>query len=109
MRSSRAPKSALSRTTAPARSTWAARSAHSPGRSDAASRRSTSTGAVSLWNPNIEGNVNALALDGNTVYAVGTFARAGGITRSNAVAIDRLSGTIGPGTPTPTVKARLCS
>ena len=57
------------------------------------------TGAVSLWNPNIEGNVNALVLDGNTIYAVGTFPRAGGITRNNAVAIDRISGAIGAWDP----------
>ncbi len=51
--------------------------------------------AVSPWNPDVAGTVDALAISGSTVYAGGTFTtvRAGTTTRNNAAAFDPVSGS----------------
>jgi trimeric autotransporter adhesin len=51
--------------------------------------------AVSAFNPNMGGSVNALALSSNdaTLYAGGAFTTVGGITRNRLVALDTSNGT----------------
>src|SRR5262249_30876504 len=46
------------------------------------------TGAASSWNPNANGPVFALALDGSTVYAGGLFSHIGGADRRYIAALD---------------------
>jgi len=48
------------------------------------------TGLASAWNPGLSANgfVQALAVDGTTVYAGGKFTQAGGQARSNLAALD---------------------
>jgi trimeric autotransporter adhesin len=56
------------------------------------------TGAMTLWDPGVNGRVesNALvesmAISGNTIYIGGAFTQAGGQSRQNLAAIDRTSG-----------------
>ena len=55
------------------------------------------SGAVGLWNPDVTGTVDALAVAGSTVYAGGAFSsvQSGSTTRNNAAAFDA-----GTGNPT---------
>jgi hypothetical protein len=52
------------------------------------------SGAVSPWNPDVGGTVDALAVAGSTVYAGGTFTtvQGGSTARNNAAAFDAFSG-----------------
>jgi len=50
------------------------------------------TGAFAAWDPEADGNVDALAILGGTVYAGGLFAHIGGQPRSGIAALDATSG-----------------
>jgi hypothetical protein len=55
----------------------------------------TATAAATAWDPDlnpVDATVSALALDGDRVFAGGTFATAGGVTRDHLAAIDVRSG-----------------
>lgn len=51
-----------------------------------------STGTILPWNPNADGEVFALASDGSTIYAGGTFKNVGGQAHVGLVAIDAATG-----------------
>src|ERR1019366_2266097 len=48
----------------------------------------TTTGRASGWNPDPNGDVNALAISGSTIYAGGTFTSIGGQPRNQIAALD---------------------
>jgi hypothetical protein len=52
------------------------------------------TGALLAWDPNLDGNVWALAVspDGNTVFMGGDFLNVGGLTRNHLAAVDAFTG-----------------
>lgn len=50
--------------------------------------RINNDGTLNIWNPNINGTVNALALYYNTLYVGGTFSSVGGKSRNNIAAIN---------------------
>lgn len=55
----------------------------------------TTTGTLTSWNPDVDGEVSAIALDGSTLYAGGQFATVNGATaRSNLAAFDTTGGTV---------------
>lgn len=49
------------------------------------------------WNPNANGEVAALASDGNAVFAGGTFSAIGGAANNRLAALDPVTGTAVPG------------
>jgi fibronectin type 3 domain-containing protein len=54
---------------------------------------SATTGALLPWNPNVSGQVSAIATSGNTVYVGGTFGNVGNVaTGPNLAAIDATTG-----------------
>ena len=56
-----------------------------------------STGAVTSWNPNLSGGtatVNAIVVNGSTVYFGGNFTTVGGTTRNRAGAVDAATGIV---------------
>ena len=54
-----------------------------------------SNGAVDPnWNPNVNGQVNALAVTSNSVYLGGNFTSVGGSTRNNAASVDLVTGSL---------------
>ncbi len=66
----------------------------------------TSTGIATPWNPDVEipptlVRVQSLAMDANTVYIGGGFARVGRVERSNLAAVDRVTGGLLPWNPAP--------
>lgn len=58
-----------------------------------------STGAILPWNPNADGVVFALASDGTTIYAGGSFKTVGGEAHAGVVAIDAKTGLPRPWKP----------
>ena len=53
------------------------------------------TGALSSWNPGIDGStVRDLLVSGGTVYVAGAFTKAGGQPRANLAAIDAATGSV---------------
>jgi len=50
------------------------------------------TGAATAWNPNADGDVTALAVDGGTVYAGGKFTSIGGLAGNHIAALDAATG-----------------
>jgi hypothetical protein len=61
----------------------------------------TGTGAVTSWDPNVSGNVKALAVVGSTVYAAGEFSKVGGVEHRFLAAIDAASGAATAWNPRP--------
>ena len=55
------------------------------------------TGVVEAWNPNANGEVAALATDGNAVFAGGTFTAVGGAANTRLAALDPETGADIPG------------
>ena len=51
-------------------------------------------GAIINWNPNADGTVQSIALDGTTVYFGGSFVTVGGQPRSKAASADVATGTV---------------
>jgi trimeric autotransporter adhesin len=62
------------------------------------------TGGLLAWNPNVNGEVRALAAAGQTVYLGGSFSRAGGLTRRRLAAVDATSGLPTGWNPNPSAK-----
>ena len=56
-------------------------------------------GTVAPWNPVPGSNVNAVAIDGSTVYAGGIFTEMNGATRIKAAALDAVTGALKPWNP----------
>jgi hypothetical protein len=56
------------------------------------------TGAVSTWNPNVNGQVNSVAVspDCSTVYLGGSFTSVGGVAVKNLVAVNASTGAVVP-------------
>ena len=52
------------------------------------------TGQLLAWNPNVNGEVRALATAGDRVYLGGSFSRVGGQSRSRLAAVDAGSGAL---------------
>jgi trimeric autotransporter adhesin len=52
------------------------------------------TGALSTFDPRVDGPVTALALGGSRLYLGGDFTRVGGAARGNLVAVDAESGAV---------------
>lgn len=52
------------------------------------------TGAATDWNPNANGVVYAMALDGGSLYVGGDFTNIGGVDRQKIAAIDSTSGKV---------------
>jgi hypothetical protein len=52
----------------------------------------TTTGGLLAWNPNVNGEVKALAVAGQRVYLGGSFSTVGGLTRRRIAAVDASSG-----------------
>jgi trimeric autotransporter adhesin len=63
------------------------------------------TGQLLAWNPNVDGEVRALATAGQRVYLGGTFSRVGGQTRRRLAAVDAASGA--PTSWNPQVSAKV--
>ena len=53
---------------------------------------SAATGLATAWDPSANGQVNALAASGGTVYAGGLFTDMGGTPRSRIAALDGANG-----------------
>jgi hypothetical protein len=65
----------------------------------------TITGDLLAWNPNVNGEVRALAVAGQRVYLGGSFSRVGGLTRRRIAAVDTGSGL--PTSWSPEVSAKV--
>jgi len=52
------------------------------------------TGALSSWNPSVDGSVYALASAASTLYLAGDFTSVGGEARSRVAAVDAATGTV---------------
>ncbi len=57
------------------------------------------TGAATGWNPNANNAVNALAVNGSTIYAGGSFTSLGGVQRNFVAALDATTGVVLPWDP----------
>src|SRR5206468_1528981 len=57
------------------------------------------SGLATPWDPNANGSVSALALDGTTVCTGGNFTSIGGLTRNNIAALDATTGQATPWNP----------
>jgi hypothetical protein len=53
-----------------------------------------STGALLPWNPNVDGKVYSLVVDGNTVYLAGKFTTVNGVARKNLAAVDATTAAV---------------
>jgi hypothetical protein len=53
-----------------------------------------STGALLPWNPNVNGIVYSLVVDGNTVYLAGKFTSVNGVARTNLAAVDATTAAV---------------
>lgn len=60
------------------------------------------TGALTSWDPDVSSQVNAIAVEGNAVYASGNFSTIGGTSRSRLAAIDATTGLVTPWAPNTT-------
>jgi hypothetical protein len=76
------------------------------GRGDAyrAAAFDTATGGLLSWNPNVNGEVRALAVAGQTVYLGGGFTTVGGLTRRRLAAVNASSGQPTSWNPNPSAK-----
>jgi hypothetical protein len=63
--------------------------------------RINSDGSVNTWNPGVDGEVMALALDGNTLYVGGLFSTIGGEPRDNLARVSIVDGTVDSWEPDP--------
>lgn len=63
-------------------------------------------GTVSAWNPGQDGDVEALALHGDTLYVGGSFTHVGGAQRNSLAALDARTGKVLDWTPEPDGKVR---
>lgn len=63
-------------------------------------------GAIAPWNPETNGEVLALAVDGATVYVGGSFTAVGGQSRMYLAAIDAGSGVVADWNPAPDLPVR---
>ena len=52
------------------------------------------TGQLLAWNPNANGNVQSLAIDGSTIYLGGLFTTVGGRNENHLAAVDATSGAV---------------
>ena len=52
------------------------------------------TGAVLPWNPNVNGQVYSVVVDGDTVYLAGSFTSVNNVARSNLAAVDATTGAV---------------
>jgi hypothetical protein len=52
------------------------------------------TGALLPWNPNLNGVVSAIYVNGNNIYLGGSFGTVGGISRKRAAAVNASSGAL---------------
>ena len=52
------------------------------------------TGAVLPWNPNVNGQVYSVVVDGDTVYLAGSFTSVNSVARSNLAAVDATTGAV---------------
>jgi len=52
------------------------------------------TGALLPWNPNVNGTVYSLVVDGGTVYLAGQFTSVNGVARKNLAAVDATTGAV---------------
>jgi hypothetical protein len=57
------------------------------------------SGAATGWNPNADGSVEALAVEGGAIYAGGFFTSVGGQPRNGIAALDATSGAVGASNP----------
>ena len=64
----------------------------------------TATGGLLSWNPNVNGEVRALAVAGQTVYLGGSFTTVGGLTRRRLAAVNASSGQPTSWNPNPSAK-----
>jgi hypothetical protein len=64
----------------------------------------TATGGLLSWNPNVNGEVRALAVAGQTVYLGGGFTTVGGLTRRRLAAVNASSGQPTSWNPNPSAK-----
>jgi hypothetical protein len=59
------------------------------------------TGATLVWNPGVDGTVNAVFIFGSNVFVGGSFATAGGAGRLNLAALDTGDGSAKSFNPAP--------
>jgi outer membrane protein assembly factor BamB len=57
------------------------------------------TGVASAWNPNADGMVTKLAVNGDTVYLTGTFVTVGGQPRNHLAVVSATTGAVLPWNP----------
>ena len=57
------------------------------------------TGDLLKWNPNVNGTVYSVLVDGTTVYLAGNFTSVGGVKRTNLAAVNNSNGDVLPWNP----------